>query len=331
MTEDAFSRALRDQRNFTAGELAGIADLLDVDLHWLITGEPDPWQMAVSARHTFLPETGARVLDDEAGDRRVLDDIALAYRQGYGSQTAQSRDLPTSAAAVREALGDDFVRPFIERLEERLGVDVVRLPDVSTAWCFSLGGHIGMVIPTNGNWFRENYDIAHELAHLCLGHDGAENAHVGPDEVAANAFAAELLMPVRQVQAVDWDAMTARELAALVWDWGVSTKALATRLRSLGVRLPAVLDEWAEQATQRLLRRHGQQPGHEITRRMDDAATRRFPYGLQESHLARIESGEIGKATLAWMLAVDEAMLDVSEPDGAAPLDADELTAILGA
>lgn len=331
MTEDAFSRALREQRNFSAGELAGIADLLGADLHWLITGEADPWTMKVSARHRFVPETGARVLDDEDQDRRVLEDISLAYRQGYGSPPAESRTLPSSAAAVREVLGADFVRPFIDRLEERLGVDVIRLPEVSTAWCFALGGHVGMVIPSNGNWFRENYDIAHELAHLCLGHAGAQDVHVGASESAANAFAAELLMPAEKVRSAGWDAITASQLADLVWDWGVSTKALCNRLRSLGVRTPAVVDEWADQPTQRLLRRHGHQPGHEITRRMDDAAARRFPYGLQESHLARIESGDIGKATLAWMLAVDEELLDVSEPEPVPSVDADELAAILGA
>jgi Zn-dependent peptidase ImmA (M78 family) len=331
MTEDAFSRALRDQRKFSAGELAGIADLLGADLHWLITGEADPWEMAVSARHQFVRETGARVLEDEDNDRRILDDIALAYRQGHGPAIAEPRPLPSTAAEVRGVLGDDFVRPFVDRLEERLGVDVIRLSDVSTAWCFSLGGHIGIVIPTNGNWFRENWDLAHELAHLCLGHSHPEDGRAGPPEAAANAFAAELLMPAERVKAVHWEEMTSGRLAMLIWDWGVSTTALANRLQSLSIRPPAVVDEWAGQPTQRLLRRHGQRPGHEITRRMDDAATRRFPLGLQESHLERIESGEIGKATLAWMLAVDEAMLDVSEPEAFAPIDADELAAILGA
>ena len=41
MTEDAFSRALRGQRGFSALELARLAEVLDQDIHLLITGVPD--------------------------------------------------------------------------------------------------------------------------------------------------------------------------------------------------------------------------------------------------------------------------------------------------
>lgn len=40
MTPDAMSRALRGMRAFTSVELAAIADVLDADLYWLVTGRP---------------------------------------------------------------------------------------------------------------------------------------------------------------------------------------------------------------------------------------------------------------------------------------------------
>ena len=38
MTADAFSRALNGKRQFSSIELARLADRIDADLHWLITG-----------------------------------------------------------------------------------------------------------------------------------------------------------------------------------------------------------------------------------------------------------------------------------------------------
>ncbi len=62
---------------------------------------------------------------------------------------------------------------------------------------------------------------------------------------------------------------------------------------------------------------------------MDAAAQRRFPRSLQEAHLERLASGAIGRATLAWMLGIDAAALEVDSPhvpEG----DADELAVALG-
>lgn len=48
-------------------------------------------------------------------------------------------------------------------------------------------------LSAKGNWFRENWDLAHELAHLI----GLKS------EDEANAYAAELLLPAALVQRVD--------------------------------------------------------------------------------------------------------------------------------
>ena len=69
MTEDAFSRALRGQRGFSALELARLADVLDHDIHFLITGEPDPNRLVVSGRHNFDRETRSRSVNGEARAR----------------------------------------------------------------------------------------------------------------------------------------------------------------------------------------------------------------------------------------------------------------------
>ncbi|MBL7492278.1 ImmA/IrrE family metallo-endopeptidase [Frankia sp. AgB1.9] len=317
MTPDAFSRALNDKRAFSSLELARLADLLGADIHWLITGEPDPYRIVVAARHEFDHATKRRDVPGRETDDQALRDIALAYRQTDPNPRAAGA-LPGSPDAVRAALGDDFVRPFADRLEHRLGVDVVRVADLSTAYSIVVGGRRVIALPATGNWFWENWSLAHELGHLVLGHhdEPITEAERDPREAAANGFAADLLLPKDTLAAVDWDQIDVAGLADLVWRWGVSTDALARRIAAVTGYLPELVRTWAAQPTQRLLRRH--RPGDgcvdEITARMDAAAQRRFPRALQEEHLERIAAGALGKGTLAWMLGIDPDSLEVDTP-----------------
>ncbi len=80
MKEPAMSKALGGVRSFAAVELAEIASVLDVSLHHLITGEPDPFEVRAAARHSFDHAVRSYASDAEP-DRAVLEDIALLYRQ----------------------------------------------------------------------------------------------------------------------------------------------------------------------------------------------------------------------------------------------------------
>ena len=335
MTPDAFSRALHGQRQFAAIELARLAEEIGSDVHWLITGEPDPNRLSIAARHYFDHATGQRSIPGLAGDEQILADIALAYRQAYPDpvELQKAPDWPTVAAAMRERLESGFVRPFARRLEERLGIHVVRIAELSTAYSFWIGAHAVIAIPATGNWFRENWDLAHELGHLAQGHhdDGIGKHESEQHEAAANAFAADLLLPAPELQAVAWQTIDDEQLAGLIWEWGVSIQALCNRLCAVRLEVPDVVSRWSRSATQRLLRYclRLESRTDEITERMDAAAQRRFPRALQEAHLERIASGAIGKATLAWMLAIDAATLDVDTPE-IREADSDALAAALG-
>jgi hypothetical protein len=332
MTADAFSRALNGKRQFSSIEVARLADRLDADLHWLITGELDPHRVSIAARHDFNHETGQRTIPGRAGDEQALADIALAYRQAY-PEPGRAPDWPSSPATVRAVLGDSFIRPFADRLEKDLGVDVVRVPELSTAYSLTIGGRAVIAVPATGSWFRENWDIAHELGHLTMGHhdDGLSAGTAEQHEGTANAFAAELLLPTAELKAVDWDVIGDADLAALVWEWGVSVDALSRRLDALLGYTPDNVARWAAHPTQRLLRLHLRIDSEldEITSRMDVASQRRFPLSLQEAHLARIASGAISSATLAWMLGIDAESLDVDAPEIPEP-NVDDLATALG-
>ena len=131
---------------------------------------------------------------------------------------------------------------------------------------------------------------------------------------------------------LNWVDLKAADLASRAWDLGVSTNALANRLAALRIPGSPVLSEWAEQPTQRLLRRHWRlaEEGDPITRRMDAASTRRFPLLLQDAHLSLIAQGFLRKDTLAWMLGVDADSLEVDEPASPRPLSSADLATALG-
>ena len=332
MTADAFSRALNGKRQFSSIELARLADQIGADLHWLITGQQDPHSLRVAARHDFNHETGQRTIPSRAGDEPTLTDIALAYRQAY-SEPGRVPDWPKSPASVREMLGRGFVRPFADRLEKDLGVDVVRVAELSTAYSFTIGGRAVIAVPATGSWFRENWDIAHELGHLVMGHHDGGLSHSDADqhEAAANRFAAELLLPAADLRTVGWDSIGDNEFAGLVWEWGVSTDALCRRLSVLLGYAPKKAAQWGAHPTQRLLRQHLRIDSEldEITGRMDAASQRRFPLSLQEAHLGLIASGAVSRATLAWMLGIDAYSLDVDAPE-IPEVNIDDLATALG-
>lgn len=105
---------------------------------------------------------------------------------------------------------------------------------------------------------RQRFTIAHELGHLLL-HEhsqvhvdrgfrvrlrsGRSSEGIDRDEMEANRFAAELLMPIAFLKADiaerEFDLADDSEIKALAKRYGVSTQALAIRLNGLGYT-PAV-------------------------------------------------------------------------------------------
>lgn len=328
--EDAFSRALHDKRGFSALELARLGEVLDRDVHELITGCPDPNRLVLSARHQVDAGTRKRSNASAAADRQVLGDVALAIRNASRVHPAPDSLIPDSLDSARDALGEDFVREFMHRLLG-LGIDVVRVAELGTSYSLHVGNRAVIAVPENGNWFRENWDMAHELGHLVLGHKGVDctaGGDVDPQETAANNFAAQLLLPEPVMRANDWEKIGDGDVAGLLWTRGVSTAALANRLTALRLPVRVSLQTELRRTTQAFLRRHwlASESGDPITLRMTSAATRSFPNRVVRACLDGVATGQVRKSLLAWVLGVDEDSLDVEEPqiesmDGEALMD----------
>ncbi|SON59281.1 hypothetical protein MSIMFI_00764 [Mycobacterium simulans] len=342
MTPDAFSRSLNGARSFSSIEIARLADELGQDVHWLITGQPDPMRPRLAARHFYDPDTRSHEVPDREQDEAVLLDIALAYRQAYPHDTGSSRwKQPTTVEEIRDRLQPNFVRPFIERVEQNLGIDVVRLKEISHSYTLTIGSHTVIVIPASGSWFYENWSIAHELGHVAAQDMDTDlpTTKRREHETRANAFAAELLLPIHDVKPVAWSTVTKEQLAQFLWDHGVSMIALQNRLAALRIRMPELITRWAAAGTFHLLRLAGENldgkgtpSGHLVAERRRGASERRFPIGLQEAHMKRIAHGQLGNETLAWMLGVDVDRLDteIDAPPEPATVDAGHLAEMLG-
>lgn len=334
LTPDAFSRSLNGKRAFTAIELVELAGQLKTSAHWFITGEPDPFAARVAGRHGYDRENGSYTLERWGEARAELNTVVLAYTQALAADRLLARASAVSAsmnadecrAALVAVGGEDFVRRLAGHIESAFEVDIVRISGLASDFVLDVAGRAVIAVNETPNWFRENFGILHELAHILngdladLGEEMCTNAKA---ESRANAFAAKVLMPEASIRSIDWANYSLHDLAELVWNLGVSTDALATRLSGLRIKIPSELVKGLSLKTQALLRRANvpESDRDEVTLRMTEAATRRFPAHLVEAHRVGVSEGILLPDVLAWMLGVDvdsvasELAPPLSEPD----------------
>lgn len=322
MAPDALSRALNGQRQFATLELVRIANYLQTSMHWLATGEPDPAATRVAARHTFDTRSLRHEAIDWSAERTAIETVAAAFTQAFRDQARPSLPvIPASAAEAREVLtahDPNFVRSFAEAVESVFGVEVVRIPEATRPYSIEVVGRRIIVVPPHVNWFYQNFSIAHELGHFASGNlEPIEEAPVatGAAEVVANAYGAELLLPERDMQSVDWSSMARVDIANNLWRWGVSTDAVKRRLAALRIVPGDEVREVLNLSTQKALRRHWTEEDSSmwvdsITDRMDRANTRRFPTELIRAHMQAVAEGRLRPTYLAWMLGTDAAALE---------------------
>ena len=153
----------------------------------------------------------------------------------------------TKAHRLRERFGlglDGPVPDLLTLAEDDLGVPVVipeTLPgDLAGAY---LPREDGSVILLNGadSASRLRFTLAHELGHHCFGDDRQADTRAGLVtsghwlEVRANAFAAELLMPLPAVTGYE---ATVASVTALAEAFGTSLLASAIRIETAGLATP---------------------------------------------------------------------------------------------
>lgn len=129
--------------------------------------------------------------------------------------------------------------PHMVREIEKHGVVVVFSPSQSKnidAYSVDSGKNPVVILhPLKEDYYRQRFDVAHELGHLVM-HTDAEPGNK-TIEAQAHAFAAELLMPKAHIfheLPTRMDQVGWMKLKELKENWGVSMQALLHRAKSLG-------------------------------------------------------------------------------------------------
>ncbi len=172
-------------------------------------------------RHVELPDVDLPTMPVEMGDL-----------EGDGPERA--------AQELRDAweIGTGPVGHLVRALENH-GVLVVFSPNqTASVDAYSFDSHLRPVVilnPVKRDYYRQRFDVAHELGHLIMHSDAEPGGRIVEEQ--AHRFASELLMPKAQITDLLPTAMNRSAwvtLAKLKEQWGVSIQALLYRARRLG-------------------------------------------------------------------------------------------------
>lgn len=304
LDESKMSKALSGGRRFSSLDLARIADVSQVTVDWLITGEEPP--LAQAARTTG---GSAGVATREARRLSTLrsDITELGFAQPWrpveaelrGTDIAQGQALATAAlAALRMTdLRDDLAGA----VEAVFGADVV-VTDLGADFdglATSSDDVKLILVATSHLPARQRFTIAHELGHLLAGDD--QGIHLDEDvydtargtdagERRANAFAAALLMPEDVVRdAVGSSGLTDQAFAVLASNLVVTPSALAYRLKSLRLVDSGTCDRFRRMSAVDAARAAGR--SEELARRTTEAGRGRPPGLLARDTYAAYDAG----------------------------------------
>jgi Zn-dependent peptidase ImmA (M78 family)/transcriptional regulator with XRE-family HTH domain len=125
------------------------------------------------------------------------------------------------------------------RLMESHGVLVVFSPSqTASVDAYSFDSRLRPVVvlnPAKRDYYRQRFDVAHELGHLVMHSDAEPGGQIIEDQ--ANRFASEFLMPADEIRdhlPVTMGRNVWMVLGKLKEQWGVSIQALLFRARRLG-------------------------------------------------------------------------------------------------
>jgi Zn-dependent peptidase ImmA (M78 family) len=156
--------------------------------------------------------------------------------------TAMSTSGPEQAARFARSFFQVPVGPVehVVRLAERAGVIVVfSAPATASIDAFSMEVRdrpIVVLNPEKNDYYRQRFDVAHELGHLIMHADAEPGGKIAEDQ--AHRFASEFLAPTEQISPHLPRTTTGRgweKLAHLKEHWGISMQALLFRARALNV------------------------------------------------------------------------------------------------
>ncbi|MET9019219.1 XRE family transcriptional regulator [Actinopolymorpha sp. NPDC004070] len=236
----------------TAPTVAQLALSLSVEPGFFAIRPDDVAALSATPHFRSLRSTSQLARDQAFAYGQLAVDIASCLERHV---EFPEPDLPSLSVAVDDSDGDgpeqaaQLVRQqwgieagpvgHLVRLLENHGVLVVFSPEqTATVDAYSFDSRLRPVVilnPIKRDYYRERFDVAHELGHLIMHHDAEPGGRIVEDQ--AHRFAAELLMPANQIRELLPATMGGhawQTLARLKEQWGVSIQALLFRARWLG-------------------------------------------------------------------------------------------------
>ncbi|MEV0068863.1 MULTISPECIES: XRE family transcriptional regulator [unclassified Amycolatopsis] len=236
----------------TAATVGQLALGLSVDPGFFAVRPEDVASVSSTPHFRSLRSTTQLARDQAYAYGQLAVDITLSLERhvefpephvpGYPvSVDDRTSDHPERAA---RALRDTWVLEpgpmgHLVRLLENHGVLVVfSPPQAASVDAYSFDSKLRPVVvlnPIKRDYYRQRFDVAHELGHLVMHSDAEPGGRIVEDQ--AHRFAAALLMPADQIfdqLPTMMNSSAWRTLARLKEQWGVSMQALLYRARRLG-------------------------------------------------------------------------------------------------
>ena len=236
----------------TAATVAQLALSLSVDPGFFSVRPDDVASLSTTPHFRSLRSTTQLQRDQAFAYGQLAVDIATSLEKHV---EFPEPDIPSLPVAVDDQAGDGPERAaqlvrrqwaiapgpagHLIRLLENHGVLVVfSPPQTASVDAYSFDSRIRPVVvlnPIKRDYYRQRFDVAHELGHLVMHSDAEPGGRIVEDQ--AHRFAAELLMPADQIRdrlPASMGSTVWRTLARLKEQWGVSIQALLYRARWLG-------------------------------------------------------------------------------------------------
>lgn len=322
LDDSKLSKSISGTRRFSSLDLARIAELSQVTVDWLITGEERP--LAVAARTTG-GSAGAALTSAMRYATLRADLATLGVDQqwqplmidvGAGRFSEDATALADAALGRIRAAERWITEESLPLLTEDIFGTDVAVADLGTDFdglAVASADAKVIVLGTSAVPARQRFTLAHELGHLLAGDD--QGVHLDrdifdkaqardPSEKRANAFASAFLMPLDDLrQAVGPDGIDEKSFARLACDLIVSPSALAYRLLQFRLidagtcdRLKSMTGARAASIADR---------AEEFARRAAESSTPRLPGPLIRDAYAAYESGAATLRPYASLLGVD--------------------------
>lgn len=322
LDDSKLSKSLSGARRFSSLDLARIAELSQVTVDWLITGEEPP--LALAARTTG-GSAGTAIREAKRLSTLRSDVADLGFPQpwrppavglGTGTWAVQGGQLATAALEqVKQAGGSVEQADLPSLVETVFGADVA-VVDLGLGFdglATSSDDVKLVVLATSQLPARQRFTLAHELGHLLAGDDQGihldldvfdrEQAKV-PSEMRANSFAAAFLMPE---DALRWAAgstgLAEEAFAELACDLLVTPSALAYRLKNLRLIDSGTCDRYRVLTGSRAAALAGRSA--EFAYRVTEASRPRPPGLLARDTYAAAEAGVSTLRPYASLIGVD--------------------------